>query len=77
MKLSREGNKIILEVEPEDCHGQPMEVVTDFIYEGMAALADPKVAAEVMVKIASVATLRTKLEDSTKRLKEKWEIIQW
>lgn len=75
MKISRDGNKITLEVGPEDCAGQPLEIVADFVYEGMLALTDPEVWAETISKLESIPLVMAKLGEATKRLYEKWEIV--
>jgi hypothetical protein len=75
MKINRDGNKITLEVEESDCDGQPMEVVADFIYEGMVVLTEPRLWAEATSNLLSVDMIRAKLEEATKRVAEKWEIV--
>ncbi len=40
MKITKEGNKVILELEPEDAGPFPLEEAVDAYYEGMKMMLE-------------------------------------
>ena len=76
MKYTREGSKIILEVEPLDCHrGDSPEMMADAILAGM--LVGKKYFDQIIIPVLQLSQeVSGKLEEAVADLKERWEILE-
>lgn len=77
MKFERVNNKIIITIEPSDCHGISLDITTDILMQGMM-VASHYINSDLGARLldASPTALKEELKKSYNDLKEKWEIIE-
>jgi hypothetical protein len=73
MKITKEGNKVILEFEPADAGGLDLEYVIDSYYEGMKLMIEnPALRDKLIASLQANAPQEFRSAESN--LLDRWEI---
>jgi len=73
MKITKEGNKVILEFEPEDAGGLDLEYVIDSYYSGMKLMMEnPGLRDKLIASLQANAPQEFRAAES--EILERWEI---
>lgn len=77
MKVNKEGNKIILEVEPSDIIGGDVELTVDALYTGVCTMLRMQHLASGFFAgdQAAMAEVQSALVDATGDLADRWELL--